>query len=107
MQAGKLVHVIEVQSLATTVNEAGTPAQTWTKKATLRAELVTEAAEEFIRGSGASEETAIVFRTRYLPGITLEDRVRFNGQSFNIKSVLPLGRRKGLELRCVSLSGVA
>ncbi|WP_418904092.1 phage head closure protein [Cereibacter sphaeroides] len=100
MQAGKLVHVIEIQSLATSINEAGTPEQSWTKKATLRAELVTAEAEEFIRGWGASEETAVVFRARWLDGVTLADRVVFDGQAFNIKSVVPLGRRRGLELRC-------
>uniref|UniRef100_A4WSA1 Phage head-tail adaptor, putative n=1 Tax=Cereibacter sphaeroides (strain ATCC 17025 / ATH 2.4.3) TaxID=349102 RepID=A4WSA1_CERS5 len=103
MQAGKFLQIIDIESVTSAVNEAGTPVQTWTHKDRLRAEVVSETAEEFIRSYGASEECVIVFRTRFQEGITAGDRVVFQGQSFNIKLIMPLGRRRGLELRCVAV----
>ncbi|WP_145111377.1 phage head closure protein [Cereibacter sediminicola] len=107
MQAGKLSRVIEIHGATFAVDDFGSPLPTWTRKATLRAEIVTAEASEFIRGWGVSEETAIVFRTRFLDGITMSDRVSFDGQHFNIKGVAPIGRRRGLELRCVATGGEA
>ncbi|TKA98542.1 head-tail adaptor protein [Cereibacter changlensis] len=106
MRAGKLAHVITVQGLTTTINDMGTPTQTWTLKATLRAEKVEQSTKEYIRGYGASDETVAVFRTRFLGDITTADRIRFADQSYGIKEIAPIGRRKGLELRCVAISGV-
>lgn len=102
MRTGRLIHVIKVQSSSETLNARGTPVTTWADKATLRAQIVQQGTEEFIRGYGASDETVIVFRTRYVDGIENADRVAFDGRHFNIKEVTPLGRRKGLELRCTA-----
>lgn len=101
MKAGKLVHIITVQRASVAVNDAGTPIDTWAHFATLRAELVEQSTEEFIRSQGAAEEAAIVFRTRFVAGITPADRVEFDGVAFNLREVAEIGRRKGLELRCV------
>ncbi|SFP62643.1 phage head closure protein [Tranquillimonas alkanivorans] len=104
MRAGKLTHVIKVQQYdASAVNEYGTPVPTWTDLATLRAEVVEQTAEEFIRDARATTETAIVFRTRFLDGVKTADRVRFDGTDFNIREVTPIGRRKGMELRCIAI----
>lgn len=106
MKAGKLIHLIEVQQVTTTFSEAGTPAHVWSHLMSTRAERVAQETSEFIRGYGASDETVAVFRTRYLDGITTAHRIAFDGQVFNIKEVMQLGRRQGLELRCVAMSGV-
>lgn len=102
MRTGKLVHVIKVQGFTSTVNEYRAPVMAWTDKATLRAQIVQQGTEEFIRTYGASDETVIVFRTRYVDGIVNADRVAFDGRHFNIREVTPIGRRKGLELRCTA-----
>ena len=103
MQSGKLLQIIEVEGMTAAVNQAGTPVQTWTHKAQLRAEVVSETTEEFVRSHGASEECVVVFRTRFQEGIAAGDRIVFQGQPFNIKLIVPLGRRRGLELRCVAV----
>ena len=79
MKSGKLRRVIVVQGFSNTVNEAGTPVLTWADKATLRAEVVQQSTAEFIRGFGASDETVIVFRTRFIAGVTNADRILFGG----------------------------
>ena len=101
MRSGQLVHVIEIQRATATVNNAGTPTQTWAQIATLRAEVVERSTEEFLRAAGDTDETTVVFRTRYLDGITSNDRVSFDGGTYDLEEITRIGRRKGLELRCV------
>lgn len=101
MMAGRLTEEIRVERFTSTVNDAGTPVQTWARLCTLRAEKVEQSTTEYIRNHGASDEEAVIFRTRFFDGITNADRVLWRGDVFNIKQVTPIGRRKGAELRCV------
>lgn len=105
MRSGALREVITIQRPAETLNAYGTPELIWGDVATLRAELVRQEAEELIRSQGAVDEEMVVFRTRYLEGVTAADRVMWRGRAFNLKSVAELGRRRGLELRAVAAGG--
>lgn len=71
--------------------------------ATLRAQIIQASTEEFMRAWGASSEAVLVFRARYVDGVTLADKVRHDGSDFNLKEIKPIGRRRGLELRCVAV----
>ncbi|MGP2493509.1 phage head closure protein [Mesorhizobium sp. PUT5] len=104
MRAGKLDRTITIQSFTSTVDDYGTPVKAWTDVATVRAEVVQASTEEFIRGWGASDETVIIFRIRWLDGLSNADRCCHHGNTFNIKEIKEIGRRKGLELRCEALS---
>lgn len=99
MRSGKLDRSITIQSFANTVNEYGTPVSTWTDVATIRAQIITSSTEEFLT-NGASDESVIIFRTRYLLGISNSSRVLYDGDEYNVREVKEIGRRKGLELRC-------
>ncbi|WP_127113058.1 phage head closure protein [Shimia sediminis] len=103
MKSGKLRRLIVVQRFTNGVNEYGTPEMVWTDHARLRAEIETRSAAEFINAQGAGDREAIVFRTRFLEGLTGADSVLFAGDRFNIKEVAEIGHRKGLELRCERL----
>ena len=100
MKAGKLVHVIQIQRVTDTVNDAGTPSRDWTSHIRLRAEVVRRSAEEFLTAGGEADEVTIVFRTRYVSDLTCEDRIAFDGDTFDIDEITRIGRRHGLELRC-------
>ncbi|SCM70028.1 putative Phage head-tail adaptor [uncultured Pleomorphomonas sp.] len=100
MRAGNLDRLVTIERFTNTVDDFGTPVATWAEVATLRAQIVSASTEEFIR-NGAEAETVIVFRTRYLAGVTTADRIGYQGAAFNIKETTEIGRRKGLELRCV------
>lgn len=104
MRSGKLDRLIEVQRSIVTLNDVGTPAETWSTIATLRAELVQLGTVEAIRQHGAVDTTDVVFRTRFLAGVTLADRVVFEGRALNLKAVTPIGRNRGLELRAEALA---
>lgn len=105
MRAGKLDRKIDIERATVTVDAHGVPQEAWATVATLRAQLVQASTEEFIRQYGASSENLIVFRTRFLEGVTVADRIAYAGQTFDIKEAKEIGRRRGLELRCVAHGG--
>ncbi|AQZ50528.1 phage head closure protein [Martelella mediterranea] len=102
MRAGNLDQIVTIQRSAQTLNEYGAPVFTWTDIDTLRAQKVEASTDEFLRDYGATDETAVVFRVRWRDGITPADRIIHDGLIFDLKQVKEIGRRKGLELRCVS-----
>ncbi|QRY66552.1 phage head closure protein [Ensifer sp. PDNC004] len=105
MRAGRLDRTIAIQRSTYEVDPAGTPQYTWTTIATVRAEIVQASTEEFMRSYGASDETLVIFRLRYIDGISNADRVVFEDQNHNIKEVKEIRRRRGLELRTVAVAG--
>lgn len=103
MRAGNLDRTIRIDSYDTgLVDSYGTAAPDWTPLATLRAQMVQAGTDEFIR-NGAVDETVIIFRTRYLAGVTTAHRIHYDGRYFNIKELKEIGRRKGLELRAIAI----
>ena len=99
MRAGKLDRIITVQGVTNTVNAYGTPVSTWTDVATIRAQIITSSTEEFL-SNGATDESVIIFRIRYLSGVSNLSRVLYDGDDYNVREVKEIGRRRGLELRC-------
>lgn len=105
MRAGKLDRIIEIQRLSRTVDDYGTETEAWTPVATLRAQLVQASTEEFMNSFGSSAETAAVFRIRYRDELMTSDRVTYRGQAYDVKEIKELGRREGLDLRCLGAGG--
>lgn len=105
MRAGKLDKTITVERFTSTVDDYGTPIEAWATVASVRAQIIQASTEEFMRSFGASSETAIIFRIRYLDGIDPADRVTYAGRAYDLKEVRELGRRQSLELRCVASGG--
>lgn len=104
MRAGKLDHIIQLRR-PTLIDDGwgqmvpGGPTETY---ATMRGQLIQSSTEEFIRNWGISDETAVIFRLRHIDIVQLADEVRCDGVDYNIKEIKPIGRRRGIELRCVS-----
>ncbi|SFB82261.1 phage head closure protein [Tropicimonas isoalkanivorans] len=103
MKSGRLRRVIQIQRATNTVNDAGTPVETWADHAHLRAEVIRQEASEFVNAQGAGDVESVVFRTRYFGDVTNADRVRFRGEDFNIKTVAEIEDGRGLEIRCEKL----
>ncbi len=102
MRAGKLDHLITIERPTYEDDGFGGQVPTWSKLADLRAQIVQSSTEEFIRAYGASDDYVIVFRTHFFPGVTNGDQIMFAGRAFDIKETKEIGRRQGLEIRCVS-----
>lgn len=105
MRAGKLDRIIEIQRLSRTVDDYGTETEAWTPVATLRAQLVQASTEEFVNSFGSSAETIAIFRIRYRNDLLTSDRITCRGQAYDVKEIKELGRREGLDLRCVAAGG--
>ena len=104
MRAGKLDRVVTIERGTYETDDYGTPQWIWTPLAPpMRAQIVEASTTEYIRNYGASSETVTVFRTRFLDGVTLADRVTEGATIFDIKDIKEIGRRRGLELRCVAI----
>lgn len=104
MRAGKLDRTIIIERKSETVSDSGSVVASWTHFATARAEIVTQSASEFLTGYGEAEAGTIIFRLRHLSGITTADRVLYNGAAHDLKEIIEVGRRRGLELRAVAVS---
>lgn len=104
MRSGKLDRVIRIDTYSAGIPDVyGTVHPGYVTLATMRAQIIQSSTEEFQRAYGASGETAIIFRTHYVDGVSTNDRVIYEGENFNIKEVKEIGRRGGLELRCIAL----
>lgn len=102
MRAGKLDRLITIERLDETVAPSGAVTADWSRVAKVRAELVQQAADEFLAGPGEGEQRTLVFRIRWRTGLSTADRVIFEGKPFDLKQIVEIGRRRGLELRVVA-----
>lgn len=102
MESGKLSNQIELQRLSETVNRSGSVVKDWTTYATGRAEMRQSGVSEFLTTYGEGVENNAAFIIRWIPGVSVADRVLHNGVAWNIVAVAEIGRRRGLELRAVA-----
>jgi SPP1 family predicted phage head-tail adaptor len=102
VRAGKLDKSISIERLVETLDEYGVPRAMWTPIATVRAQIVQASTEEFLRSAGQAAEAVIIFRVRFIEGVTPADRIVFDGRHVNVKELKEIGRRRGLEIRTVS-----
>lgn len=100
MRAGNLDRLIEIQRRGTGLDLYGTPVETWTTFATMRAQLLKNATDTREGQRGETTNAVLTFRMRYLDGVTLENHVSYQGQQFEIIGISEIGRRVGLDLTC-------
>lgn len=100
MRAGNLDRQIEIQSQTTEIDGWGTPFKSWTTFATMRAQMIQIATDNTEVDRGNVSDKLVTFRTRWLDGVTLENQVVYNGQTYFLKNIKELGRRVGLDLIC-------
>ncbi|MGV8831256.1 MAG: phage head closure protein [Devosia sp.] len=107
MRAGQLDRRIQITRTTTAPNldepwMPGVP--TTIVIASVRAALVQQSTEEFMRSFGESQVTAAVFRIRYRSDVELTDQVIFDGATYDLVETNEIGRRNGLELRAKVVS---
>ncbi len=103
MRAGKLDRTILLQTASYVDDGYGNQISTAIPFATLKAQAIEESTDEFMRNYGASTERLRIFRTRYLDGVNLAMTLIEDGRPYNLKQIKLIGRRRGLELRCVAV----
>ncbi len=100
MRAGKLDKTIRIKSTTWVDDGFGGQIPTTTYRENLRAQVVEASTDEYIRAAGISTERIAIFRTRFIDGVTLIDKVEYDGLEYDLKQIKEIGRRRGLELRC-------
>jgi len=103
MRAGKLTETITIKTTIYVDDGWGGQKPETVVRATLRAGIIDESTEEFIRSYGTSTERLRIFRTRWIDDVLPEDVIEHDGIEYNLKQVKPIGRRRGLELRCTRI----
>ena len=102
MRAGTLDRTISIQRATEVRDDLGVVTTTWATLATMCAALIQASTSEYLQGAGLQGDAAVIFRTRFLDGVTVRDRVLYGGTAHDIQEVKEIGRRKGLELRTVA-----
>lgn len=102
MQAGKLQQRIELQRMTEVVAPSGAVSQTWATYGTGKAELRQAGLSEFLTGFGEGTSNTAVFLLRWVPGVSVSDRIIHGGKVWNIVALAEIGRRRGIELRAVA-----
>jgi SPP1 family predicted phage head-tail adaptor len=105
MRAGNLDRIIELQRRTTGLDLYGTPVETWTTFATMRAQKLENATTDREGTRGNTTDTTISFRIRWLGNVTLENRVTYEGNQYTIGRIIEIGRRVGLDIVCGRIRG--
>ena len=99
--AGQLRHRVTLQSKTEARNDYGEPEHTWSDEATLYAKVDPLSADERTDAQQVGSQRTHKVTIRYRPGVTSEKRLRFDGRTLNITSVInPLEYDRWLELEC-------
>ena len=100
MRAGNLDRAIQIERSFTALDLYGVPFTAWTLFATMRAQKLENAVSDREGARGDTTDNVITFRMRWLDGMTLEQRVSYQGQAFKIMTIREIGRRVGLDITC-------
>lgn len=101
LRSGAFDRVITIQQSTVTEDDFGATQEAWTDVVTTHAQMINSSAKEFIKDFGAASVATCIFRIRYISGLTLANRVAYDGGIYLMKEIAEIGRRRGLELRCV------
>lgn len=102
MRAGDLDRRIMIQRLTTGESPSGEPIETWDTIATVWAKADQQGGREFFATAQEVSERKVVFRIRWIEGLTVLDRVVLDGAEHDIEEVRRLGRKEGIELHCTA-----
>lgn len=99
--AGKMDRRIKLQRAVEAQDGFGTPIKTWqdiASKPTVWAEVEPLGGRETFASQELLAEADSRFRVRYRTDITVEMRIVYQGDNYDIKSIAELGRHEGLEI---------
>jgi head-tail adaptor len=100
MRAGNLDRVIQIERESTALDLYGVPIKVWTAFAAMRAQKLENATDNRESDRGDTTDKVITFRMHWIDGVTLDNRVSFEGQAFKITRLKEIGRRVGLDVVC-------
>ena len=102
MRAGPLDRRVTIQRVTLTEDDYGGSVESWADLATVSAQVVQQSGREFLAAAQTQAEQRVLFRLRWIDGLSVLDRVSYGGRLHNIQDVKELGRRAGVELMTVT-----
>lgn len=101
MKAGPLDRRVTIQRVTLEDDGYGS-VEVWADLVTISAQVVQQSGREFLAAAQTQAEQRVLFRLRWIEGLTVLDRVSYGGRLHNIQDVKELGRREGVELMTVA-----
>jgi SPP1 family predicted phage head-tail adaptor len=101
LDAGSLDRRITLErATATQASPSGEQLLTWAEETTIWAEVQPLSGGELFRAQQLEAKADTRFRVRYRTDITPDEKLRisYGGRTYDIRSVVELGRREGLEI---------
>tara|TARA_R100001440_G_scaffold38577_1_gene58225 strand:+ start:76 stop:432 length:357 start_codon:yes stop_codon:yes gene_type:complete len=105
MRAGELNEKITIKRVTRTVNSYGDAIDALSDfKVDVRCKIMhlgtpSAGASEFNDDAQTVAEMKAEFRCRYISGLRFDDVIIWNGGTFDIYSIIPIGRREGMNVR--------
>ncbi|EIU7559268.1 phage head closure protein [Providencia rettgeri] len=100
MKAGLLRHIVTFQQNISVELPSGTYDDQWVDIATTRAEVKPISGRELLAAEAELSEITVRVWMRYRPDITSACRMLFQGETYDIQSVIPDVKCTRLELLC-------
>jgi hypothetical protein len=102
MKSGSLDRSVVIQRQGAPVDDGYTMTPgAWATLATRKAQRITSRGREVFEQQGVDAEVPMTFVLRddsVTRTITVKDRISFGGKIYDLKSVVEIGRRRGVEL---------
>lgn len=103
MQAGTLDRRIVIQTFTTTQDGAGQPVPTPSTLATVWAAVDSLRGKEPFQGEQFNAQRVSVFKIRWRDDIDETMQIVHDGDTYDIQSIIEVGRREGLEISALAL----
>lgn len=104
MRAGKLDREIVIERNTPTRDSYGASIEGWATLATVWARKLEESGKEFFSADQVVADQKVVWRIRWPDGFTptVEDRINYDGNYYDITALPELGRRAGMDIHSVA-----
>ena len=106
MTAGQLRHRVEVQSPVTTQDDVGQPSTSWTTSGYLWANVRHLTGLSAIKAGADTSVAKVSIRLRHA-SFNAGQRVLHEGNTYNVESVLPDGKKQYVDLVCEAINVVS
>ena len=101
MQAGQLRHQITIERRVDNVDTFGQPQPTWSTYALAYAAAEPARGQEFFAANQLEAVEPMLFRMRFVSGITQRHRVQYAGKIWDIRAIVNVFERdRELQLYC-------
>lgn len=105
MRAGDLDRSIDIQASTAVQNTVGEPILTWSNvAASVPARVMPTRGGERFTAQQVVGDAVVTFRIRYRTGLTVRNRLVYNGKNWDIRDIREIGRREGLEIDATARS---